>query len=53
MLLQHDELDSMMKHYLSPPVYTNMCEILDTIRAKVNFSYDVRTISTPSFFSPS
>lgn len=30
-----DELDSMMKHYLNPSVYTNMCEILDNIRAKV------------------
>lgn len=31
-----DELDSMMKHYLNPSVYTNMCEILDNIRAKVS-----------------
>jgi len=34
--MSYDELDSMMKHYLNPTVYTNMCEILDNIRAKVN-----------------
>ena len=36
MLMTYDELDSMMKHYLTPTAYTNMCEILDSIRAKVN-----------------
>ncbi len=30
-----DELDSLMKHYLNPNAYSNMCEILDSIRAKV------------------
>jgi len=35
MLMTYDELDSMMKHYLNPTTYTNMCEILDNIRAKV------------------
>ncbi|CAF4820808.1 unnamed protein product [Rotaria sp. Silwood1] len=34
MLMPYDELDSMMKHFLNPTVYTNMCEILDNIRAK-------------------
>ncbi|CAF1150733.1 unnamed protein product [Rotaria sordida] len=34
MLMPYDELDSMMKHYLNPTAYTNMCEILDSIRAK-------------------
>jgi hypothetical protein len=36
MLLSHDELDSMMKHYLNATVYTNMCEVLENIRTKVN-----------------
>ena len=36
MLMTYDELDSMMKHYLTPTAYTNMCEILDNIRAKVS-----------------
>jgi hypothetical protein len=36
--MSSDELDSMMKHYLNPTVYTNMCEILDSIRAKVKNS---------------
>jgi hypothetical protein len=31
-----DELDSLMKQYLNPTAYSNMCEILDNIRAKVN-----------------
>ena len=35
MLMPYDELDSMMKHHLSAALYTNMCEILDNIRAKV------------------
>jgi hypothetical protein len=35
MLMSFDELDSMMKHYLNPTAYANMCEILDSIRAKV------------------
>jgi hypothetical protein len=30
-----DELDSLMKHYLNPNAYSNMCEIIDSIRAKV------------------
>ncbi|CAF0795206.1 unnamed protein product [Rotaria sordida] len=34
MLMSFDELDSLMKHYLNPTVYSNMCEILDNIRAK-------------------
>ncbi|CAF3568864.1 unnamed protein product [Rotaria socialis] len=34
MLMSFDELDSLMKHYLNPTVYSHMCEILDTIRAK-------------------
>ncbi|CAF1618650.1 unnamed protein product, partial [Adineta ricciae] len=34
MLMSSDELDSLMKHYLSPSVYSNMCEILDSIRTK-------------------
>ncbi|CAF4112391.1 unnamed protein product [Rotaria magnacalcarata] len=34
MLMSFDELDSIMKHYLNPTVYSHMCEILDTIRAK-------------------
>ena len=36
MLMSFDELDSLMKHYLNPTAYSHMCEILDTIRAKVN-----------------
>ncbi|CAF4713645.1 unnamed protein product, partial [Rotaria sp. Silwood1] len=34
MLMSFDELDSLMKHYLNPTVYSNMCEVLDNIRAK-------------------
>ncbi|CAF4151263.1 unnamed protein product [Rotaria sp. Silwood2] len=34
MLMSFDELDPLMKHYLNPTVYSNMCEILDNIRAK-------------------
>jgi hypothetical protein len=42
--MSSDTLDSMMKHYLSPTVYTNMCEILDNIRTKVNYIfYEIRT----------
>ncbi len=36
MLMSFDELDPLMKHYLNPTAYSNMCEILDTIRAKVD-----------------
>jgi hypothetical protein len=36
MLMSFDELDPLMKHYLNPTAYSNMCEILDNIRAKVN-----------------
>ena len=36
LLKSYDELDSMMKHYLNPAAYINMCEILDNIRTKVN-----------------
>ncbi len=35
MLMPFDELDSLMKHYLNPNAYSNMCEIIDSIRAKV------------------
>lgn len=35
MLMSFDELDPMMKHFLNPTAYSNMCEILDNIRAKV------------------
>jgi hypothetical protein len=38
MLMPLDELDPLMKHYLNPTVYSNMCEILDSIRAKVYIS---------------
>jgi hypothetical protein len=37
MLMPFDELDQLMKHYLNPNAYSNMCEILDSIRAKVEF----------------
>jgi hypothetical protein len=50
MLLQHEELDSMMKHHLSPAVYTHMCEILDGIQAKVSFPHGMRVISIPPRF---
>lgn len=33
--MSFDELDPMMKHYLNPTAYSNMCEILDNIRTKV------------------
>ncbi len=33
--MSFDELDPLMKHYLNPTAYSNMCEILDNIRAKV------------------
>ena len=35
MLMGNNELDAMMKHYLTANVYTSMCEVLDSIRAKV------------------
>jgi enoyl-CoA hydratase/carnithine racemase len=38
-----DELDTLMKHYLNPTVYSNMCEILDNIRAKVNLYLIIKT----------
>lgn len=34
MLIPFDELDQLMKHYLNPNAYSNMCEVLDNIRAK-------------------
>jgi len=42
MLMPFDELDSLMKQYLNPTVYSNMCEILDNIRTKVNCYLIVR-----------
>jgi hypothetical protein len=39
MLMPFDELDSLMKHYLNPNAYSNMCEILDSIRAKVRIFF--------------
>lgn len=35
MLMPFPELDSLMKQYLNPTAYSNTCEILDNIRAKV------------------
>ena len=35
MLMAFETLDALMKQYLTPSVYTNMCEILDNIRVKV------------------
>ncbi|CAF0741521.1 unnamed protein product [Adineta steineri] len=34
MLMSSDELDPLMKHYLNPTAYSNMCEVLDNIRTK-------------------
>ncbi|CAF3644622.1 unnamed protein product [Adineta steineri] len=34
MFMSFDTLDSLMKQYLTPSAYKNMCEILDNIRAK-------------------
>ncbi|CAF0871745.1 unnamed protein product [Adineta ricciae] len=34
MLMAFETLDALMKQYLTPSVYTNMCEILDNIRVK-------------------
>lgn len=31
-----DELDQLMKHYLNPNAYSNMCEVIDNIRTKVD-----------------
>ena len=39
--MSFDELDPLMKHYLNPTAYSNMCEILDNIRAKVSLAYIV------------
>ena len=35
MLMGNNELDALMKHYLNASVYTSMCEVLDSLRAKV------------------
>ena len=50
MLMPYDELDSMMKHHLNATVYTNMCEILDNIRAKVTTDESRVRLDNESFF---
>ncbi len=43
MLMPFDELDSLMKHYLNPTAYSNMCEIIDNIRAKVKEFFMIKS----------